>query len=303
MLDRVGPARFAERLRVAGATLHFPRSTVTPGLPLALGGVSISLWDLTTLYVGLARGGEVAPLEVEPVTEPSKSQVAPVALLSPTAAAQVRNILEGTPLPPGVVPVEAISQRSPIALQTGTSYGFRDAWAFGIGHRHTVGVWVGRPDGTPSPDRYGRNTAAPLLFRVFDVLDENDGSGGKVNAGVNGDQDSGQPRTPPALLRRIEAGNPAQRPLSLSDPEQLRLVFPTPGIALDRDKDTDDNPTPFVFSASGGRRPLTWLVNGQRIAITETRRDIQWRPEGLGFFRVTVIDADGRNASADFEIR
>ena len=303
VLDRVGPARFAERLRVAGATLHFPRSTVTPGLPLALGGVSISLWDLTTLYVGLARGGEVAPLEVEPVTEPSKSQVAPVALLSPTAAAQVRNILEGTPLPPGVVPVEDISQRSPIALKTGTSYGFRDAWAFGIGHRHTVGVWVGRPDGTPSPDRYGRNTAAPLLFRVFDVLDENDGSGGKVNAGVNGDQDSGQPRTPPALLRRIEAGNPAQRPLSLSDPEQLRLVFPTPGIALDRDKDTDDNPTPFVFSASGGRRPLTWLVNGQRIAITETRRDIQWRPEGLGFFRVTVIDADGRNASADFEIR
>ncbi len=303
VLDRVGPARFAERLRAAGATLHFPRGIVEPSLPLALGGVSISLWDLTTLYVGLARGGEVAPLRVEPVIMPGKSQAVPVALLSPTAAAQIRTILEGTPPPSGVVPAEAVSRRSPIALKTGTSYGFRDAWAFGIGHRHTVGVWVGRPDGTPSPDHYGRNTAAPLLFRVFDVLDEGDGSDGRANAGTIIGQDSGQPGTPPALLRRIEAGDPAQRPLSLSDPEQLRLVFPTSGIALDRDEDTDGNPTPLAFSASGGRRPLTWLVNGQRIAITETRRDVQWRPESPGFFRVTVIDADGRNASANFEIR
>jgi penicillin-binding protein 1C len=44
-------------------------------------------------------------------------------------------------------------------------------------------------------------------------------------------------------------------------------------------------------------------VNGRPLAVTGTRRDVQWRPDGPGFARVTVIDADGRNASADFEVR
>lgn len=295
VLDRIGPARFAERLRAAGVTLHFPRGFLEPGLPLALGGVSISLWDLTTLYVGLARGGGVAPLVVEATGPDGAGKAAPMALMSPEAASQVRHILEGTPPPPGLVPLGEISRRPPIALKTGTSYGFRDAWAFGVGPRHTVGVWVGRPDGTPSPDRYGRNTAAPLLYRVFDLLDEGNG----VSAGPGPDRAG----APPALLRRIEAGDPEHRPLTLADPERLRLVFPTPGIVLDRDEDADGGSAPLTLSAAGGRRPLTWLINGRRLAISETRRDVQWQPDGPGFARVTVIDADGRNASADFEVR
>ncbi len=57
MLDRVGPARFAARLSHAGAMLHFPPGLGAPALPLALGGVGITLHDLTTLYVALAREG------------------------------------------------------------------------------------------------------------------------------------------------------------------------------------------------------------------------------------------------------
>ena len=296
VLDRVGPVRFAERLRSVGVTLHFPPGLTEPGLPLALGGVSITLWDLTTLYVALARGGQVAPLVAEAVPPGGLRVTAPVALMSPEAAAQVRHILEGTPPPPGEVPLGEISRRPSIALKTGTSYGFRDAWAFGVGSRHTVGVWVGRPDGTPSPDRYGRNTAAPLLYRVFDLLDEGDGR----DAGPGGGR---LPGAPPALLRRIEAGDPERRPLTLADPERLRLVFPTEGIVLDPDEDADGNPAPLILSASGGRRPLTWLVNGRPLAVTGNRRDVPWRPDGPGFVRVTVIDADGRNASAEFEVR
>jgi hypothetical protein len=52
----------------------------------------------------------------------------------------------------------------------GTSYGFRDALALGYSARYTVAVWVGRTDGTPRPGSYGRNTAAPLLFHIFDLL-------------------------------------------------------------------------------------------------------------------------------------
>jgi penicillin-binding protein 1C len=61
--------------------------------------------------------------------------------------------------------------RPSYAWKTGTSYGFRDAWALAVGNAVTVGVWIGRPDGTPSPGQYGSATAAPLLSQVLEVLD------------------------------------------------------------------------------------------------------------------------------------
>src|SRR5439155_19012826 len=53
---------------------------------------------------------------------------------------------------------------------TGTSFGFRDAWAAGVSDRYTIGVWVGRPDGTPNPGFFGANVAAPLLADIFSAL-------------------------------------------------------------------------------------------------------------------------------------
>jgi len=294
ILDRVGPARFAERLKAAGTRLVFPKGMTEPGLPIALGGVSVNLLDLTTLYVGLARDGEVAPLRFEPGEAEGPAR----RLLSPAAAWQVRRILQGTPPPPGLVPAGEVSRRPEIALKTGTSFGFRDAWAFGIGARHTVGVWVGRPDGTPSPDRYGRNTAAPLLFRVFDLLDD----AGVATPAAPAAAEPASPRAP-ALLRRIEAGDPEHRPLTLVDPDRLRLVFPTPGLVLDQEDFGDGPGAAVTFSAAGGRRPLTWMVDGRPLAASESRREVSWRPEGPGFARVTVIDADGRSASAEFQVR
>ena len=291
VLDRVGPARFTERLRSVGSRLVFPRSQTVPGLPIALGGVSITLWDLTSLYLGLAHGGEVAPLRADPL-----ENAGPLSrLMSPEAAWQIRRILKGSPPPPGLVPTDEVSRRPAIAFKTGTSYGFRDAWAFGVGDSHTVAVWVGRPDGTPSPDRYGRNTAAPLLFRVFDLLNE---------TGTETATDTSQEpfHRPPPLLRRIEAGDPDRRPLALTNPDRLRLVFPTPGLVLDR-ADEGEEAMPIPFSAAGGKRPLTWVINGQPLAVTTTGREVSWRPDGPGFNRVTVIDADGGIASADFQVR
>ena len=94
---------------------------------------------------------------------PRPDRAAGKTLLSPVAAWYIADILSGTPPPTN-------AKRGAIAYKTGTSYGFRDAWALGFDTDYTVGVWVGRPDGSPSPGHYGRNTAAPLLFRVFDLL-------------------------------------------------------------------------------------------------------------------------------------
>ncbi|HLT33029.1 MAG TPA: hypothetical protein VKZ98_04505, partial [Aquaticitalea sp.] len=57
-----------------------------------------------------------------------------------------------------------------IAWKTGTSFGFRDAWAIGTTKDYVVGVWVGNADGEGRPGLVGVQTAAPILFDVFDLL-------------------------------------------------------------------------------------------------------------------------------------
>ena len=71
-----------------------------------------------------------------------------------------------------------------IAWKSGTSYGFRDAWSIGFNARYTIGVWVGRPDGTPLPGFYGALSAAPLMFSTFDLLQDSTGGGLKKPPGV-----------------------------------------------------------------------------------------------------------------------
>ena len=282
ILDKIGPMRFTQALKRVGVRLVLPKGSRLPGLPVALGGASINLWDMTTLYVGLARDGRVASLRSEPGQDEKPSE----RLLAPASARQILHILEGSPPPPGVVRASEVRRRAPVALKTGTSYGFRDAWAFGISGNYTVGVWVGRPDGTPSPDRYGRNTAAPLLYHVFDLLPEDPGT-----------SYFHEPETsPPELLRWLSAGDATPRTANL-----LRLVFPSVDMVLEV-TDPDGTTMPVTLIASGGRRPLSWLVDGRLVAVSDIHRDASWTPEGPGFTRVTVLDADGHSDTVTVEI-
>lgn len=162
LLDRVGPVRFAARLEHAGIPLRMPRGA-RPGLPLILGGAGVRLEDLVGGFAALQRGGLAAPVRYTP-----EQPLAERRLLSPGAAWIVREVLQANPRP-GASAVLALS-RPPVAWKTGTSYGFRDAWAIGATRRYTVGVWVGRPDGTALPGQYGAVTALPLLFEVLDSL-------------------------------------------------------------------------------------------------------------------------------------
>jgi penicillin-binding protein 1C len=157
LLSAVGPQRFLSRLKDTGAEIAMPKDGGAPGLAIGLGGLGITLSDLTRLYVGLARGGEVVPLHVKPgsgVAEP------PLRLVEPVAAWYVADTLLGAPPPLNAPPGR-------IAYKTGTSYGYRDAWAVGFDRKHTIGVWVGRPDNGAVPGLVGRVVAAPILFDAF----------------------------------------------------------------------------------------------------------------------------------------
>ncbi len=164
LLDRVGPARFAARLDNAGIGLRFPRGT-RPNLALILGGTGVRLEDLVGAFAAFQREGIAGQVRYTPEQALRERR-----LLSPGAAWIVREILQSNPRPGDGGGAFDTGSRPAVAWKTGTSYGFRDAWAVGGTRRYTVGVWVGRPDGTALPGQYGAVTALPLLFETIDSL-------------------------------------------------------------------------------------------------------------------------------------
>jgi penicillin-binding protein 1C len=160
LLDRIGPTRFAAHLRNAGLRLRMPEGAA-PNLSLILGGGGTTLEELVGAYTALARDGVAGLPRLTP-----QSPLVETRLMSPGAAFIVREILENGGRPDA--PFRESATR--VAWKTGTSFGFRDAWAVGVTDRYTVGIWVGRPDGTPNPGHFGANTAAPLVKDLLAAL-------------------------------------------------------------------------------------------------------------------------------------
>lgn len=279
-LERVGPARLVSRLRDAGAPLRFDGP---PGLALALGGAGLTLTELTGLYLALANGGQAAP----PSILANSPAVAPHTLLSPLAAWYVTDILAGAPPPEAVAARAFTPSRGRIAYKTGTSYGFRDAWAVGYTATHVVGVWVGRPDGTPSPGRMGREAAAPLLWRIFDLLPQP-----AQDVAANPPAGMLPDRLVPPALTRLRPLQPAPQK-RLTDPAP-RIDFPGHGTTLAVNLDE-----PLRLAAAGGTRPLTWLIDGRPVGRSTMRRIFDWQPDGPGLVTITVLDANGRADSVE----
>ncbi len=299
VLDGVGPERFAGLLRAAGITLQFENTGERPGLPVALGGVGTSLSDLVTLYAALGNRGVARPLRLE-------ARAAPAAegkrILSAGAAWHLARILESAPPPNDAVPRNFLNRPFDIAYKTGTSYGFRDAWAVGYDGKHVIGVWVGRPDGTPSPDRYGRATALPILFKAFDLVPESrNGSAGRAMPERPADAVLAANDRLPETLRRYQP-----RHLRAASPGKptgtLAISFPPAGATVALEQKGEAKPHLFLV-AEGGAKPLRWLVNGRPVEAPADARQIFWRIDGEGFVRVTVIDADGHSASVQARIR
>ena len=145
VLDKVGASRLSARLTQAGAALVLPTGEA-PGLAMGLGGVGIRLNDLVMLYAGLARLGSVVPLA-------ERDGEARAAGAQPAARSGRRLVCRQCPDRHAAAGERAAGR---IAYKTGTSYGYRDAWAVGFDGRMTIGVWVGRPDGAPVPGLIGR---------------------------------------------------------------------------------------------------------------------------------------------------
>lgn len=165
LLERIGPERFVAALRNGGLRLLLPDGG-KPNLSIILGGAGASLEALVSAYTALGRGGMSGELRYQPTTAPISEHH----MMSAGAAWIIGDILGANGRPGLGIDSELLTTPRRVAWKTGTSYGFRDAWAVGVTERYTIGVWVGRPDATPLPGHFGAATAAPLLFDVVDMV-------------------------------------------------------------------------------------------------------------------------------------
>ncbi|MFJ2330320.1 peptidoglycan glycosyltransferase PbpC [Pseudomonas helleri] len=244
LLEAYGPKRFAADLRNGGVPLSLP-ALAEPNLALILGGAGSRLEDLVSGYSALARGGKSANLRLQPQDELVERR-----MLSPGSAWIIRRILSGQARPDRD-PTAELVQRPSLAWKTGTSYGFRDALAIGVGPRYLIGVWIGRPDGTPVPGQFGLASAAPLMLQVHDVLSNRDSQRGIV-----------APMQPvPGSVGVAAICWPLGQPLSKNDPNCRRQRFAW----------TLDNTTPPTLLAADqplgvGLRETLW-VDGQGLRV------------------------------------
>ena len=212
-------------------------------------------------------------------------------LLSSLAAWYVTDILRQSP-PPHNAPFGGI------AFKTGTSYGYRDAWAAGYDGRYIVAAWVGRADASPTPGLTGLTAAAPVVFDMFAKLSPNrahfePAPASAILAGANG-------LAPPlARFREPDAAvgdaNAAQA--------ALRIAFPPNNAEIEIPHDIGGAMLPVILKAEGGALPLTWLIDDAPAQSDAHRRQLAWTPGGKGFANLTVIDANGQSQRVTVRIR
>jgi len=154
LLRAYGAPRLLEVLREAGLTT-LTRDASDYGLSLILGGGEGTLADITRAYAGMVRRYEGLPTD-SPFTDR-------IALWYTFEALKEVNR-------PDEIDWKLIRSVRKAAWKTGTSYGYRDAWAVGVTPDYAIGVWCGNADGHGVPLMTGARTAGPVLFDLLNLL-------------------------------------------------------------------------------------------------------------------------------------
>jgi penicillin-binding protein 1C len=203
-----------------------------------------------------------------------------VPLIGPTATWYVGDVLAGAPLPEGFASLPVALRDRRIAFKTGTSAGFRDAWAAGYSANWTVVVWVGHADGTPRPGQLGRLSALPVLFKAF----------GRLPAEDN--------RAQPAPADVLRVASYHELPLRMRTLGPVadahgapRIAYPPPDARIELGAREA-----VPLSALGGEGRLRWLVDGRPLDGTK------WVPDGPGTVRVAVVDEAGHSSAVTVRI-
>ena len=275
-LEKVGPQRFLSTLRTAGAAPDLPPGDTGNSLGVALGSATVSPLELAGLYAGLANGGRFAP----PQFRRDRAGPEPLRLVGPTAAWYVSDVLTEAPLPEGFAALPVALRERRIAFKTGTSAGYRDAWAAGYSAHWTVVVWVGHADGTPRPGQLGRLSALPILFKAYGRLPAEDNRA--IRPPADAIKVASHRELPPRMRTLAPYSETSGGPRIAYPPADARIELAAREAV--------------VLNAMGGQGRLRWLVDGRPLEGT------RWVPDAAGIARLAVVDEAGRSTSVTVRI-
>ncbi len=183
LLQQYGLEKFHFELQRLGiSTLNHPPAHY--GLSLILGGAEANLLDITNVYACMARrleafyprNGKYGVLDFRPpqflagAAPPRTTLTDSEVPLGAAAIWYTFEAMQQVERPTSAGDWELFEASRRIAWKTGTSFGFRDAWAAGVTPQYAVGVWVGNADGEGRPGLIGVEMAAPVLFEIFEQL-------------------------------------------------------------------------------------------------------------------------------------
>ncbi len=263
----IGLARCCGMMESLGLDLpaHAQRNA---GLALAVGGVEVSLLQLTNAYAAFGREGKYARARLFP-----DQSIDTMNVISPKVCAAINEILSSRQRRPAGMENIALDDIPWFMWKTGTSSARRDAWAVGHNQNYAVGVWVGRFRGTGRLEYVGARAAEPLLAQLFNLpLLRNDSP----------------PQSPaPLIVKKLLSMQPLDR-------QELRILSPENGhiyLAL-HDK-------AVLHPMANTDQRLTWFLNG-RIWINQNNKTLQLFP---GEYVLGCLAGNDESAQVTFSVR
>ncbi|MBR4001429.1 MAG: penicillin-binding protein 1C [Bacteroidales bacterium] len=321
LLRAYGAPRFLELLRQAGLST-MTRSASDYGLSLILGGSEGTLMDITQAYANMVR--QYQGLETD---SPFKDKIA--IWYTFEALKEVNR--------PDEIDWKLIQSVRKVAWKTGTSYGYRDAWAVGVTPDYAVGVWCGNADGHGVAGMTGAKTAGPVLFDLLNLLPPSadwfqeplEGgvfldvctASGMLRSQECPDYESirlpekaaesdvcpyhkdGVFRLPPAMEWYYKTWHPEYQVHPVADQAQLEFLYPEPGSTLALPRQLDGSTPGAVFEAVH-RNPnatLYWHLDQNYLGETRFIHQMRLNPEP-GRHTITIVDGEGHTASVGFTI-
>ena len=316
LLQQYGVPKFHSVLRQAGL------STITEvpehyGLSLILGGAEARLDEITAAYSAFVRGSA-------PFTDPIARWYTFEALKEVNR--------------PDQLDWRLIRSVRKAAWKTGTSYGFRDAWAVGMTPAYTIGVWAGNAQGQGVPGLVGARTAGPVMFDILNLLPASDewfpepdspsgtyadvctASGHLAGpdcpsetmllpaAGIDSDpchyHGSGDFVLPPAMEWYYRPNHPEYTGAwKASGDAAVQFIYPQSGAVLSLPRQLSGKVEGVVFRAAHHKTDATlwWHLDNTYVGETTFRHEMLLAPEP-GRHTLTVVDQDGSTASVRFSV-
>lgn len=292
VLAQIGVATLLDALEHAEIRLFLPNAKAhDPGLAIGLGGLGLTMLDLVTLYTALGQAGDIQyPWVLQNPSAPASTHSRrQKAWMHTVSAWYVTRILLETPRPSG-----RWRDSHPIAIKTGTSFGYRDAWALGVDAHYTIAMWAGRPDGGFTPDFTGMAVAVPLLLDSFAFLPRTAPDTPNITAWP-GPPPHGAYTGPAAELPEDLRWFATTTPFPARQ-EHPRFVYPRQGATLLWHPEQN----PLQLQVRHNSDTLHWLINGHPTALHAlSRQRYAWQPPDYGAYRLTVLDEQGRSDSVE----